>query len=119
MRFRKFGIQAAAVNDALLTEYKKIFPQMKNDADIVGYMIESRLIFRPIQNVEDIEDAKKYASNMFYSSLGEWVDAQLRSDIMDHLSLCKNCKVIGKNGYCPILCAFVNPNQVGCHNMSK
>lgn len=119
MRYRKFGLQYATVNDELLSEYKNRFPKMKTDVHIITYLIESRLIFRPIQNIEDIEDAKKYASNMFYSSLGEWVDAQLRADIMDHLSLCKNCEIIGENGYCPILCAFVNPNQVGCHNMSK
>lgn len=119
MRFRKCGIQAAVVNDTLLNEYKKLFPQMKNNTDIICYIIENRLIFRPIQSIEDIKDAKKYASNLLYSSLGEWVDAQLRTAVMDHLSLCKNCNIIGANGFCPVLGAFMNPNQVACHNMSK
>lgn len=117
MRFRKFNTQYATVNDDLLEQYKLLFPQMKNDNEIVAYLIESRLILRPINSKEDLEDAKKYIANMLYSSIGEWVDSQLRSDMINHLSLCKNCVVFGENGYCPVLGAFVNPHQKACYNI--
>ena len=117
MRYRKFGLQYATVNDELLSEYKKRFPQMKADVHIITYLIESRLIFRPVQNVDDMEEAKKYVQNMFYSDLGEWVNSQLREDIIRDISICKNCAALGANSFCPILGAFVNPYQKGCHNM--
>ena len=118
MTYRKFGKYYARINDELLTEYKNTFPQVNSDANnIVSYIIETRLIFRNIQNIEDMEDAKKYVKNMFYSGLSEWVDAQLRKDIMNHVSICKNCKMLSENSFCPILGAFVNPYQKSCHNM--
>ena len=117
MRFRKFGIHYGTLNDGLLAKYKNVYPQMKSDAGIACYLIESRLIFRTIETFEDMEAAKEYAHNLFYSDLGEWINAQLRADIINKISICKNCPLIEKNNFCPILGSFVNPNQTGCHNM--
>lgn len=116
MRFRKFGVHYGTVNDNLLNAYKEMY-NMKSDAGAVNYLIESRLLFRSIESSEDMEDAKKYAENLLFKDIGEWLDCQMRNDIISKLSICKNCQLYEENNYCPILNAFLNPYQKGCHNM--
>lgn len=118
MRIRKLGVQLAIVNDELVEKYMQLKPEHKTAMDTVCYLIESRLLYRSIQSLSDIQEAKRYATNLLYESLGEWVNDQMRNDIKDVLPVCKNCNMLESNYFCPILGAFINPNQVSCTNFN-
>ena len=40
----------------------------------------------------DLEEALRYAQNLMFRDLGEYIEAELRKEVFPDLSICFNCK---------------------------
>ena len=114
MRLKVKNFHVANVNDRLIAKYKELFPLSGSDSSIAKHLIEKELLYREIETAKDVEDAKKYAENLYFSSVGEWVDQKLRSLVENRISICKNCPCKESDDFCPIHNCYVNPNSQAC-----
>ncbi len=121
IRLRINGMNVANVNEQLLEFYKQHTVSYKDTPlpAIIRSIIETNLLYCPIECEKDITEAKNLAANSFYRSIGEWVDGWIREQIQEILPLCRNCSYRGENDFCPILNVFINPNSKSCSNIFK
>lgn len=113
-RFGEYEVSVATVSGELLEEYKRLTGCKETGVGIIKNVIEEKILFRKIENKEDIAELKEIAKSQYYNLPGEMISYLIRDEIKDKMELCRNCPYLQDNIYCPVLNVKVNPYQKSC-----
>lgn len=107
-RIRLFGYSIGQIDEKILQEY--IHQHICRDLNtLIRKTIEEKILFRPVQCVEDLKEAEKLVFNLRFRNIGEYISYIMRIDITGNLHVCENCKLYNPKDH---TCAESHKNKL-------
>ena len=106
-----------AVNKDLLKYYKQHMDMADaDDLEFLFVLISSKLIYQDYSGEKFINEAKKISSDIWFNSVGEWVDYYMRTSLGRNFPMCANCFFFREDHVCEgeLYGYKVNPNFEDC-----
>ena len=112
-RIRIKGKSIGQIDEDLLRLYMKKFPKQKLTSQM-EQLIETQILNRPVDSIEDLDLAEKYVNNLYYRNIGEFLDAYIKDQVYYELPICENCTHY--NRFCIKKKEYVHRLEKACEN---